>query len=106
MRPSATSARGVLISIGSSATNTRPSGALHATVGCLIFGALATTSIDQSDGQTGRSAAEQTSVAPIQQLVAADVRRLQFRRSLGHLIDLMARLVNAFSLDVNNQSLL
>lgn len=43
------------MSIGSSATNTRPSGALQTTEGCRIFGGAATTSIFHSGGQSGRS---------------------------------------------------
>src|SRR6266480_3851205 len=55
MRPSGRSALGRLMSIGSSATNTRPSGAQATTDGCVIFGASATTSIFQSVGGCGRA---------------------------------------------------
>src|SRR5438093_4690741 len=47
IRPSVASAFGRLMSIGSSATNTRPSGAQATTEGCLTFGASATSSIRQ-----------------------------------------------------------
>src|SRR2546425_1668191 len=47
MRPSVASAFGRLMSIGSSATNTRPSGAQATTEGCLIFGASAMSSMRQ-----------------------------------------------------------
>src|SRR6266545_2082659 len=57
MRPSVMSAFGKLMSIGSSATNTRPSGAQVTTDGCLIFGASATTSIFQSAKDSGRAGA-------------------------------------------------
>src|SRR6266498_4371451 len=57
MRPSVMSAFGKLMSIGSSATNTRPSGAQVTTVGCLICGASATTSIFQSAKGCGRAEA-------------------------------------------------
>ena len=49
-------ALGVLMSIGSSATNTRPSGAQHTTDGCFTSGAERIISSFQSDGGVGRAA--------------------------------------------------
>src|SRR5260221_14438556 len=49
IRPSVTSAFGRLMSIGSSAIKTRPSGAQAATEGCLTFGASAISSIRQPE---------------------------------------------------------
>src|SRR5438093_6402990 len=57
MRPSVASAFGRLMSIGSSATKTRPSGAQATTEGCLIFGASAKSSSRQSARGFGRAEA-------------------------------------------------
>src|SRR5262245_4098141 len=56
MRPSAASA-GAVMSMGSSATNTRPSGATQTTEGCLIFGAARTSSSRQPAVVVGNEAA-------------------------------------------------
>src|SRR6266487_2126459 len=61
MRPSVASAFGRLMSIGSSATNTRPSGAQATTEGCLIFGASAMSSMRQP--AIGWGSAEAATVA-------------------------------------------
>ena len=53
MRPRRRSALGVLMSIGSSATKTRPSGAQQTTEGWLTAGAWATTSSVQPGGGVG-----------------------------------------------------
>src|SRR5687767_9577080 len=50
------SARGVAMSIGSSATSTRPSGDTQTTDGCLTRGASAITSIFQPAGGVGSAA--------------------------------------------------
>src|SRR4051812_34293732 len=54
--PSVALALAVLISIGSSATNTRPSGAQQTTDGCFTSGALRTVSNFQSGGGVGSAA--------------------------------------------------
>src|SRR5258708_26461608 len=55
MRPNVASA-GAVMSIGSSATNTRPSGAAQTTEGCLTAGAAATSSRRQFGSVLGNSA--------------------------------------------------
>src|SRR6266704_3217729 len=57
MRPNVASA-GAVMSIGSSATNTRPSGAAQTTEGCLTAGATATSSSRQFGSVLGISAAQ------------------------------------------------
>src|SRR6266487_3065803 len=62
MRPSVMSAFGKLMSIGSSATNTRPSGAHVTTDGCLILGASAMSSLRQPAIGWGRAEAAEAAV--------------------------------------------